>query len=100
MSHQRRSHGVPFRDVFLRGIVSMTAAWGGIVMKRQLLVVVLGAFVATGLAAVPASAANKVQVTCSDGTGYSVGAAATFGQDTANAAFNAANPLGIVCAIS
>jgi len=68
-------------------------------MKRHLLVVVLGASVTTGLAAVPASAASKVQVTCSDGTGYSVGAAATFGQNTANTAFNAANPLGIVCSV-
>ena len=69
-------------------------------MKRRLLVVVLGASVATWTAAGPAAAANKVQVTCSDGTGYSVGAAATFGQNTANTAFNAANPLGIVCSLS
>jgi len=67
-------------------------------VKKSAAVGVTGAALVLAFAA-PAGAANKVQVSCSDGTGYSVGAAATFGQKTANSAFNAANPLGITCSV-
>ena len=61
------------------------------------------AVVITLCAYVPVASAagvGKVQVTCSDGTGYSVGAPAARGQTTANNAFNAVNPLGITCTLA